>query len=143
MAKAFSVRPAAQKVLIIAAVILFGLILIGIFVGPSEDQVGKAQAAAPEFIAMPQPDHFAMIIPEGSQPSNFEGMAKEHCDDRAFCKVFGWADKGRAARALPMSDREVDSIAFSYQINRSNDFEQLVFDCRRYPQQDPINCIAD
>lgn len=106
-------------------------------------RVNPEDPARPEFIAMPQPDHFAMIIPDGALPAAFEGMAKEHCTDRAFCKVFGWTDRDRAARALPMSEREVTSMAFSYQINRSNDFEQVIWDCTRFAQPDPINCIAD
>jgi hypothetical protein len=103
----------------------------------------SASLAEPEFFDMPQPDHFAMVIPAGTPPSAFEGMAKDHCGDRTFCKVFGWTDRTRAARALPMSDREVSTIAFSYQINRSNDFEQVIWDCARFPQADPINCLSD
>lgn len=140
MGKGFSEWTRGQKIIVIGAGAFFGLAALG-SVLPEPAQPPKG--AAPEFIDMPQPDYFAMIIPEAASPATFEGLAKEQCGDRSFCKVLAWTDKARAARAMPMTEREVDALAFAYTINRANDMEELVWDCRKFPQPDPINCIAD
>jgi hypothetical protein len=95
----------------------------------------------PEFIAFSQPGISAMVIPAGAKPEQFETWARQHCGALEFCQVMGWTDPARAARAFPMSDREVEAIAFSFKINRASEYEQVIWDCTRFPQPAPENCL--
>ncbi len=66
---------------------------------------------------------------------------KKQCGAAALCGVQAWSDRGLAARAMPLTDAEVASRAFSYRINRTTGFEQALWDCERYPQDDRARCL--
>lgn len=121
------------------AMIVLSLGLAGC--GESKPTPEPDPGPTPEFIEFSQPGISAMVIPAGAKPEQFEAWARAHCGALEFCQVMGWTDPARAARAFPMSDREVEAIAFSFKINRPNAFEQVIWDCKRFPQEDPQNCL--
>jgi hypothetical protein len=103
----------------------------------------KAQVEpAPEFREIGPNGQFAMLIPSGLDPGRFDDLARERCGAREFCMVIGWTDPAVAARALPMTDREVTAQAFIYTLNRTTGFEQGLWDCRRF-RRAAAECMAE
>lgn len=82
-----------------------------------------------------------MIVPAGVGPVELKASAKEKCGEVEFCKVFGWADRASAARALPMTDAEAESQILSYGVNRASGFETFLIDCDRLPKGDGMECL--
>jgi len=114
--------------------------------GAETDAAKPAEAAAPaalapEFIQLKGENVFFMIIPAGLDPAEFKPLAKDRCGEVEFCKVYAWTDRASAARALPMTEAELASQAFSYGVNRAPGFEIAAWDCKRFPQADKANCL--
>lgn len=110
---------------------------------PEPAAADEPEATGPEFefTAMAQPGYWAMLIPEGADAEQIELAAREQCGTASSCSVLGWTDERYLARAMPMTDREVDQLAVSYQLNRASGHEQLMWDCDRFAQEDPAACI--
>lgn len=107
----------------------------------SGSAAGEDQAAAFDFVRMRQAGYWAVIIPEDVDSIELEVALRAHCGMASNCQILGWTDPRFMARAMPMTNREVEELAFSFMLNRASGFEQMVWDCRRFPQPDPINCI--
>lgn len=126
--------------------------LVGLFViigefGPKPVKAPAQQAAKdpsdpePEFIQLKGENVYVMIIPAGVDPAKLKPWAKDRCGEVEFCKVFGWTDRASAARALPMTDAELEAQAFSYGVNRFTGYERALWDCKRFPQADKASCL--
>lgn len=126
--------------------------LVGLFVvvgqfapkgetAPAKTAVPKPAAAAPEFIQLKGENVYVMIIPAGVDPAKLKPWAKDRCGEVEFCKVFGWTDRASAARALPMTDAELEAQAFSYGVNRFTGYESTGWDCDRFPKTEGVNCL--
>jgi hypothetical protein len=108
---------------------------------PSEaSQAGPAPV--PEFRTIAGDNVFAMIIPAGATAEQLPAAAREQCGEREFCQVHGWLSEGDAAKAMPMTDREVSTKAFHYAQNRSTGFEQRMWDCERWQRQNADECLS-
>lgn len=104
------------------------------------DQSGPSPA--PEFRAMPGLGNFAMIIPEGIAPEAIAASAKDRCGTDPICTVYGWTGPASAVRALPLTVREAEALAFQYSVNRTSGFERAQWDCARWPQEDSDACLT-
>jgi hypothetical protein len=96
----------------------------------------------PEFHALPGMNNYVMIIPEGTDPASLPALAKAHCGTAAQCSVYGWRDKTSAPTALPMTDRELASELFAYDINRTSGLDRALWNCKVYPRNDKSECLA-
>lgn len=74
--------------------------------------------------------------------TKIEAEARALCEGQTHCGVFGWADPAQMASAMPMLDREVAALAFSYSLNRASSYEQFLRDCTRWPDPDASRCLA-
>lgn len=106
-----------------------------------EQAVETPKSAEPEFIELNKFGDSAMIVPDGADPAAFSGWAKDRCGSTPICGVFAWTDRTAAARAMPMTDREAESMAFSYRINRNSGYEQALWDCDRYRKTEGMECL--
>lgn len=95
----------------------------------------------PEFIQLRGENVWVMIVPPNADPTMIKAWAKDRCGEVEFCKIFGWADKASAARALPMTDAEFESQVVSYGVNRATGFESFGWDCDLYPKTDGVECL--
>lgn len=107
-----------------------------------QEQNKGASTTAPTFRAIAGEDVFAMIIPGGATADQLPAMAREQCGQREFCQVHGWLSESDAARAMPMTDREVSAQAFQYAHNRSTGYEHRAWDCGRWPRQNKDECLG-
>ena len=111
---------------------------------PEPTSGASAVAAKPKatFQAISGKDIFAMIFPADMTADDLAAAAREQCGQREFCQVHGWLSEADAAKAFPMTDREVSKLAFQYAHNRTTGFERRAWDCKRWPRTDPDECIA-
>ncbi len=86
-------------------------------------------------------DFTALAVAPDADPAAMETLAKDTCGSRDFCKVSIWTDESTMPRGFPMTDREVAATAFAYSLNRTNGFEQAMWDCARFPQGDSGACL--
>lgn len=111
-------------------------------VGPGAPD-DPAEAPAAEFRPWAGGDTFVMIIPEGMTEDQMRVAAKQHCEQRQFCKVLGWTAAEEAATGFPLTDREVETLAFNYSLNRVGGMDAGQWDCRRFARNDPAECLTD
>ncbi len=121
----------AQGIGCLMVIAAFAAVWVVSAIGPEE----------PEFITIAGTNGFAMVMPEGFEGDQIEAAAREKCASLRFCKVFGWTSEDQAAKALPMLPRELEALAFTYSLNRSSGYEQVTWDCRRFPQAAPERCL--
>lgn len=55
--------------------------------------------------------------------------AREECSSDTHCRVMGWVGDAPLPGRLPLLDREVDSQAFDYWVNRETGAEQVRWNC--------------
>ncbi len=127
-------------------ILLFGAGAVGAIIDPPSRPQGAQQASrfeAPNAAIRPvyRDTIFTMTFNEGADPDALPGLAREHCGARSPCQVLGWTDPEFAARGSPMTDREIDHLAFSYSLNRGNGHEQALWDCDRWKRSDRAECL--
>lgn len=99
------------------------------------------EPANAKFEAIGGPGIFAMTFKRNADPETLPDIARQQCGSQKICKVIGWTDPNFAARAFPMTDREVEAQAFQYTLNRNTGFEQMLWDCKKYVRSDENECI--
>jgi hypothetical protein len=80
---------------------------------------------------------FAMTF----NPDALPDLARDQCGSMSWCQVLGWSDPKFAARGMPMTDREVGELAFSYLINRSTGYERVLWNCSRW-KKTASDCLS-
>lgn len=103
---------------------------------------GCQQAPQAEFRTMPGRGNYAMIIPAGVTADAMPALAKAQCGTKSQCSVYGWRSTEDAASAIPMTDRELASQIFAYNLNRETGFERSLWDCALYPRSSSSDCLA-
>lgn len=72
---------------------------------------------------------YVMIVDPKSNPASWRAAAKAHCGTKDFCQVMGWTDASMAAATLPMTDTEVDTKVFQFNINRTTGLDRAIWEC--------------
>jgi hypothetical protein len=98
-------------------------------------------APMPEFRDLPGQNRYVMVIPVNLPPDQWKQVAKDKCGAVEFCQIYGWSDPTEAPQAFPMTDREVETQAFSYGINRATGFERATWKCGDIEREAPEDCI--
>ena len=83
-----------------------------------------------------------MTFDQRSDPAEIVKLAREKCGAESFCMILGWTDSKFAARAMPMTDREVARQTFQYSLNRSTGLDEEKWDCRIWKNVSESKCIA-
>lgn len=128
-------------------IIVFGIPFVGATISvisgePVETGTNdRFEAAQAKFDVIGGDGVFAMTFNVKVDPETLPDIAREQCGDRKICKIIGWTDPKFAARAFPMTDREVEAQAFQYTLNRNTGFEQVLWDCRKWMQTKTDRCL--
>jgi hypothetical protein len=108
---------------------------------PKEGDPHTFARANPKFRLIAGDAIFAMTFDADADPDELPELAREQCGSRGFCKVLGWTDPKYAARGFPLTDREVQQLAFSYSLNRVTNFEQVSWNCERWKRTSLSECV--
>jgi hypothetical protein len=84
---------------------------------------------------------YAAHVPIGASPELMTAWSRDLCEGESFCQVLGWKDASLMASAMPMTDREVNGLSFSYSLNRTTGNDKAVWDCTAWPGTADV-CIA-
>ena len=79
---------------------------------------------------------------EQMSPEGMADLAGRACGHATTCKVAGWTDQADAPTIYPWPEQARRSLAFSYERDRDRAVEVSLWDCTRFPQDDPSDCLA-
>lgn len=101
---------------------------INIGLAPARDDVSP-EASRKAMGAVVYNAIYTFAIPMEATPAAVEQAAREQCEGRTFCQVYGWVNPADKATAWPMLDREQKALAFRYALNRDENYEALTWYC--------------
>ena len=118
--------------------------LAGCGAPPSASDEADVEAPPADFVddpvALPNGTQYTAVIAEGATPETLTRAAQEFCGAEEWCQLMAWQDANNVPRAMPMVQRESDSISFNYMINRASGAEVIGWDCRVWDGE-PTDCI--
>lgn len=117
---------------------LVGLTVLGLLLNPAEPPAVKEAGSESEAGR----DYLLLIVDPGRPVEEWHKAAKLRCASRDRCEVYGWTSSADAATGLPFTNREAETIAFYYGIDRSRGFERVAWDCDRFPRANVIECFS-
>ncbi len=97
-----------------AKAVLIALVLAGCSAAPPKPDAARIAT-----------DTFAMTFDSAAARSDVEREARVVCGSKQWCKVLGWSDPALAAKAMPMTDREVAALKFDLTINRATGIDRM------------------
>jgi hypothetical protein len=127
------------------AFMIAGILVVGACGESGQPEAPTADAVEPAAVissAKIGPDFHAVVVRADIAPTAFVGLAKDACGAEPICGAGIWVDAATAPRGFPMTDREVASEVFHYRVNRHTGYEQTLWNCGLYPQDDAANCGA-
>ncbi|MBL0914218.1 MAG: hypothetical protein IBJ13_01465 [Sphingopyxis sp.] len=114
---------------------LLGVSLVQAIAGMSSPPKPAAEKFAtddPEFKLIAGRSVFAMTFDANSDPNAILAAARKKCNEFTHCQVHAWTQPDRAAGAFPMTDREVEALAFSYTLNRTTGMDEASWKCANW-----------
>jgi spore germination cell wall hydrolase CwlJ-like protein len=91
--------------------------------------------------ANPAGDFMIFLIDKRSDPAQLAGKALSACGGGPYCKVMMWTDRLSVPTALPISDAQLSTLAFSYLRNSTNGYEKSLWNCDIFKRSDPAQCM--
>jgi hypothetical protein len=79
---------------------------------------------------------FSFIVMPPNTAKNeklFRAVARHECGSRRMCTAMFWLDEGRAARGLPLTDSQIDSLHAIHDIDRN--YERDEFTCHAFDRR--------
>jgi spore germination cell wall hydrolase CwlJ-like protein len=86
-------------------------------------------------------DFMIFLIDKRSDPSLLADKALLACGGGPYCKVMMWTDRTTVPTALPISDAQLASLAFSYLRNGSSGYEKALWNCDIFKRSDSSQCM--
>jgi spore germination cell wall hydrolase CwlJ-like protein len=108
--------------------------------GASFEATGPIAASTSTYIN-PTNDFMIFVIDQRSDPSLLSAKAISACGTLTYCKVMMWTDRAAAPTALPISDAQLASLAFSYLRNQAGGYEKALWNCAVFKRADPKQCM--
>ncbi len=91
--------------------------------------------------ASPAGNFMIFVISARTDPVLLADQAKSACGGQPYCKVMMWTDRASAPAALPVSDAQLERMAFSYLRNEAGKFEKALWNCTIFRRPDPDQCM--
>jgi hypothetical protein len=90
------------------------------------------------------PDHtIVLVVPRTTPSAGFPALAKAQCGSRSPCTLRAWVSPADAPTALPLTETQVMTQAFSYISNRVTGFELSQWNCLMYQRTNRAQCMPD
>ncbi|MET0180804.1 MAG: hypothetical protein ABW194_10045 [Novosphingobium sp.] len=101
-----------------------------------------AAVATPQFRELSN-GSIVMVVPRTLRSDAFPALAKAQCADRPRCEVNAWISAADAPSALPLTETQVMTRAYSYISNRTTGFELSQWNCLMYERAERAQCMPD
>jgi spore germination cell wall hydrolase CwlJ-like protein len=115
---------------------LTGLVLSGIEPGVMSGIVPNASV-----IAEGADGQFIVRIERGADAAMLPALAQKLCGARDFCKLHAWTNAAAIPKALPVTEAQQPTAAFTYLRNRTGGFEKPLWNCATFPRADRKQCM--
>lgn len=129
----------------IPALLVLGLLVQMAAPEPGAELKDGVVALREAFIGEPESmggiGNYSALAEEGATPAMMRLAAAEFCRGGKICQVMAWRDADQRAKVMPMLDREVAAMAFSYTVNRNSGYEKALWDCTVWPGK-PDECLS-
>lgn len=89
----------------------------------------------------PGADFLVYVVPKRSDPGMLLSLVLFSCSVKPYCKVLVWTDSRRAPTRIPVTDTQLESMAFSYLRNRSSGLDIALWNCDIFPRPDVSQCM--
>lgn len=121
------------------AMVLLGMVFLASCSGGMKTEDDEA-AFADGPTSIGGTSQYTALIAEGATPAALLKASQEFCSDHQFCQIMGWQKDENRPQAMPMVERESDTIAFNYSLNRATSYENAMWDCRIW-KGEPKVCL--
>ena len=100
----------------------------------------EADAIPPIASIANSPSVFLTHLPVAQAP-RFPDLAQQSCAEMQNCRFMVWTDRSAVASALPLSERQLGTMSFSYVRDRSVGFERTLWNCFEFHGRTP--CMVE
>ncbi len=115
--------------------------LSALAIGSSPALATPETATAAQTIADPAKGQFLINVSATASTTSLRALAGQMCGARDYCKVLGWTNGSDLPRGFPVSDSQLNSLAFSFLRDRSRGFEKALWNCRIYSAAGSNDCM--
>ena len=88
-----------------------------------------------------EPDTFLITLPAGLAPEGFPAFTLTLCGSRKHCTVMAWRDAAATAFSVPLSQVQMETMAFSYFRDPAIGLERTLWNCGMYPAFKGARCM--
>jgi Cell Wall Hydrolase len=96
-------------------------------------------AAAP--LRSDEKGQFILQVSGMADAASLPELAEQTCGTLPYCKVLAWTDPAQTPKALPATDTQLSSIAFSFLRDKTRDFEKPLWNCTIFPRAEKKQCM--
>ncbi len=86
-------------------------------------------------------DYQIFLVSRGTESEALLNLTRNACGNGPYCKIMVWADGRIVPTQLPVSDDQLDKLAFSYLRNSSGGFEKALWNCKIFRRVNPAECM--
>jgi Cell Wall Hydrolase len=84
---------------------------------------------------------FILKIDRSVDAAMLPALAQKMCGARDYCKLLAWTNGATMPKALPVSEAQQPTAAFTYLRNRAGGFEKPLWNCATFPRADRKQCM--
>lgn len=81
------------------------------------------------------------LVSKSTTPEALLHLSLKACGTQNYCKVMVWTDSKLAPSSLPVSDKALAQLSFSYLRNRDAGFDKPLWNCALFQRSAPGQCI--
>ncbi|WP_230480829.1 cell wall hydrolase [Sphingomonas sp. Leaf21] len=110
------------------------------------DEAGAALAEAAVATGATAPlasdaDMFLVTLPPGLVPEGFPAYALKLCGERKHCAVMSWRAGVRLPQSVPLTNAQMESMAFSYLRDTASGLQRTLWNCTLYTNARGARCM--
>lgn len=99
---------------------------------------GDGTGAQPQSI---DPNSFLVTLDPRMAADDFPAVALKTCGARVYCKLMAWTDKALTPTGLPLGQRQIAAMAFSYLRDTPRGYEKALWNCGQYKRAAKGDCM--
>jgi hypothetical protein len=108
---------------------------------PTAPSLPPPPAGAKRTFANTVGDYQMFVVSKSTTPEALLHLSLKACGTQNYCKVMVWTDAKIAPAALPVSDKALAQLSFSYLRNRDAGFDKALWNCALFQRSAPGQCI--
>lgn len=102
---------------------------------------GVASTSVPRFVNAAG-DFKIFLVDRKIEPSRLFELAQSACTGKQYCKILMWVEGAWVPSALPITDPQLNHLAFSYLRNVGSGYDKALWNCAVFTDANPDNCMT-